>query len=72
VRFEFMAHAKALTHDEVLLDAPAAAEHLRAQRQPGLHAGFCTFGGESWRLAATDLGEAGAWSQILRFIDQHR
>lgn len=48
--------------DQVAADADAAVDHLR-QHTPGpvFTVGFCLGGGQSWRLAATDLpGLAGA------------
>ena len=58
--FEFMPHAKALAPAHVLADARAAAARLRGRSaDPVFTLGFCKFGAESWRLAATDLGAAG-------------
>jgi carboxymethylenebutenolidase len=58
--FAYSAHARATTREQVLLDAKAAKARL-AQRSddPVFTLGFCKFGGESWALAATDLGAAG-------------
>jgi carboxymethylenebutenolidase len=59
--FDFMPHAKALTPDAVLADAHAAATRLRERSSdPVFTLGFCMFGGQSWRLAATDLHPAGS------------
>ena len=58
--FDFMPHAKALVPAHVLADAHAAAARLRERSDdPVFTLGFCKFGAESWRLAATDLGAAG-------------
>jgi carboxymethylenebutenolidase len=58
--FDFMPHAKALTSEQVLADSHAAAAHLRERSQdPVFTLGFCKFGGESWLLAASDLGASG-------------
>jgi carboxymethylenebutenolidase len=59
--FEFMPHAKALKPQDVLADAKAAATRLRERSEdPVFTLGFCMFGGQSWRLAATDLQPAGS------------
>jgi carboxymethylenebutenolidase len=58
--FEFRPHAQAVTPEQVLLDAHAAAQRLRKRSgSPVFTLGFCKFGAQSWRLAATDLGAAG-------------
>ena len=58
--FEFMPHAKALSSEEVLADSHAGAARLRERSDdPVFTLGFCKFGGESWLLAASDLGAAG-------------
>ena len=58
--FEFMPHAKALTSEQVLADSHAAAARLRERSDdPVFTLGFCKFGGESWLLAASDLGASG-------------
>lgn len=58
--FEFMPHAKTLEPAHVLADAHAAAARLRERSDdPVFTLGFCKFGAESWRLAATDLSVAG-------------
>jgi carboxymethylenebutenolidase len=58
--FEFMPHAEALTSAQVLADSHAAAARLRERSDdPVFTLGFCKFGGESWLLAASDLGAAG-------------
>jgi carboxymethylenebutenolidase len=59
--FEYMPHAQALTPQNVLADAHAAAARLRERSSdPVFTLGFCMFGGQSWRLAATDLHPAGS------------
>jgi carboxymethylenebutenolidase len=59
--FDYMAHAKRLTPQGLLADAAAAAARLRERSaDPVFTAGFCMFGGQSWRLAATDLHPAGS------------
>ena len=59
--FEFTAHATALTPQHVLADTHAAAARLRERSDdPVFTLGFCMFGGQSWRLAATDLHPAGS------------
>jgi carboxymethylenebutenolidase len=59
--FEYMPHAAKLTPQDVLADAHAAAARLRERSDaPVFTLGFCMFGGQSWRLAATDLHPAGA------------
>lgn len=58
--FEFMPHANALSGEQVLMDAHAAKARLEERSDdPVFTLGFCKFGGESWALAATDLGAAG-------------
>lgn len=58
--FEFMAHVKTLTSEQVLVDSHAAAARLRERSDdPVFTLGFCKFGGESWLLAASDLGARG-------------
>lgn len=58
---DFTPHASALTPQNVLADAHAAAARLRERRgDPVFTPGFCMFGGQSWRLAATDLRPAGS------------
>jgi carboxymethylenebutenolidase len=59
--FDFTPHASALTPQHVLADAHAAAARLRERSgDPVFTLGFCMFGGQSWRLAATDLHPAGS------------
>jgi carboxymethylenebutenolidase len=59
--FDFKPHAAALTPDNVLADAHAAAARLHERTgDPVFTLGFCMFGGQSWRLAATDLHPAGS------------
>jgi carboxymethylenebutenolidase len=59
--FEFMPHASASTPQNVLADAHAGLARLRERSQdPVFTLGFCMFGGQSWRLAATDLHPAGS------------
>ena len=58
--FEYMPHARALTSVQVLADSRAAAARLRERSDdPVFTLGFCKFGGESWLLAASDLGANG-------------
>ncbi|WET81605.1 dienelactone hydrolase family protein [Amycolatopsis sp. QT-25] len=46
--------------DDVTADVQAAAYHLRARHDgPVFTVGFCFGGGQSWRLAASDIGLAG-------------
>lgn len=59
--FDFKPHAAALTAADVLADARAAAGRLHERsRSPVFTLGFCMFGGQSWRLAATHLRPAGS------------
>jgi carboxymethylenebutenolidase len=59
--FRWDEHFKHATPEHVLADARAVAGHLRrAGDAPLLSVGFCMGGGHSWRLAASDLGLAGA------------
>ena len=59
--FDFKPHAGALTPAGVLADATAAAARLQERStDPVFTLGFCMFGGQSWRLAATDLHPAGS------------
>jgi carboxymethylenebutenolidase len=59
--FDFKPHAGALTPQNVLADAHAAAARLHERSDdPVFTLGFCMFGGHSWRLAATDLHPAGS------------
>ncbi len=59
--FEYMPHATKLTSQDVLADARAAAARLHERSgDPVFTLGFCMFGGQSWRLAATDLHPAGS------------
>jgi carboxymethylenebutenolidase len=59
--FDYVPHAKKLTPTEVLADAHSAAARLRERSDDSVFTlGFCMFGGQSWRLAATDLHPAGA------------
>jgi len=59
--FEFMPHAQALKPEGVLADAHAAVLRLHERSDdPVFTLGFCMFGGQSWRLAATDLQVAGS------------
>ena len=58
--FDFMPHVKVLTSEQVLADSHAAAARLRGRSDdPVFTLGFCKFGGESWLLAASDLGASG-------------
>jgi carboxymethylenebutenolidase len=59
--FDYLPHASKLTPQDVLADAHAAAARLRERSDaPVFTLGFCMFGGQSWRLAATDLHPAGS------------
>jgi carboxymethylenebutenolidase len=59
--FDYPRHAKELTPQGVLADAHAAVAQLRERSDaPVFTLGFCMFGGQSWRLAATDLHPAGS------------
>jgi carboxymethylenebutenolidase len=59
--FEYMPHATKLSPADVLADAHAAAARLHERSgDPVFTLGFCMFGGQSWRLAATDLNPAGS------------
>jgi carboxymethylenebutenolidase len=59
--FDGMANASKLTPAGVLADAHAAAARLQERsNDPVFTLGFCMFGGQSWRLAATDLHPAGS------------
>jgi carboxymethylenebutenolidase len=58
--FEYVPHVTALTSEQVLSDSHAAAARLRERsHDPVFTLGFCKFGGESWLLAASDLGATG-------------
>ena len=59
--FDVKPHATAMKPQHVLADAHAAAERLHERSgDPVFTLGFCMFGGQSWRLAATDLHPAGS------------
>ncbi len=59
--FEYRSHVDQLTPEHVLADARAAVGHLQAQGvETVFSVGFCLGGGQSWRLAATDLPVAGS------------
>jgi carboxymethylenebutenolidase len=59
--FDFKPHATALTPEHVLADAKAASARLQERSaDPVFTLGFCMFGGQSWRLASTDLNPAGS------------
>ncbi len=59
--FEFRPHVDQVDPQNVLADARAALDHLRGQGIDTVFSvGFCFGGGQSWRLAATDLPIAGA------------
>jgi carboxymethylenebutenolidase len=59
--FEYMPHATKLMPQDVLADARGAAARLHERSSdPVFTLGFCMFGGQSWRLAATDLHPAGS------------
>lgn len=75
--FDYLPHAKAVTSAQVLADSRAAAERLRARSDdPVFTLGFCKFGGESWLLAASDLGASGCMgfygrpTAALEVVDQ--
>jgi len=58
--FAYLPHVEALTAENVLTDSRAAATRLRERSDdPVFTLGFCKFGGESWLLAASDLGASG-------------
>ena len=58
--FAYMPHVEALTSENVLTDSRAAAARLRERSDdPVFTLGFCKSGGESWLLAASDLGASG-------------
>lgn len=58
--FDYQPHAASLSHGNVLTDTRAALTQLRERTQaPVFTLGFCKFGGESWRLSATNLALAG-------------
>ncbi len=59
--FEYAEHASRLIPEQVLADAQAAASRLAERSDnPVFTLGFCMFGGQSWRLASTDLHPAGS------------
>jgi carboxymethylenebutenolidase len=59
--FDVRPHAAALAPADVLADARAAVRHLHERSDnPVFTLGFCMFGAQSWRLAATDLRPAGS------------
>jgi carboxymethylenebutenolidase len=59
--FDAKQDATALTPAGVLADAHAAVECLHERSDnPVFTLGFCMFGGQSWRLASTDLHPAGS------------
>lgn len=58
--FDWQAHIKDVTPDNVLADATAALAEVAVPGEPSFTVGFCFGGGNSWRLAATDLDIAGA------------
>lgn len=58
--FDYMPHARSLTSEHVLADSRAATTRLHERSDdPVFTLGFCKFGGESWLLAASDLGASG-------------
>jgi carboxymethylenebutenolidase len=59
--FDWKQYVPQITSEEVQLDVKAAIGYL-AERGTGpvFTVGFCYGGGQSWRLAASDLGLAGA------------
>jgi carboxymethylenebutenolidase len=59
--FEYMPHVRQTTLDGIRADAAAAIEKLReAGAERIFTVGFCFGGRQSWLLAASDLGLAGA------------
>ncbi|WP_326944781.1 dienelactone hydrolase family protein [Amycolatopsis sp. NBC_01307] len=56
-RFEWRRHLPSVRPDDVVADVEAAAAHLG--EGPLFTVGFCFGGGQSWRLAASDLGVSG-------------
>lgn len=59
--FDASPHASTVTPRDVLADAHAAASRLQERSDdPIFTLGFCMFGGQSWRLASTDLHPAGS------------
>ncbi len=59
--FDFKPHAASLTAAHVLADARTAVVSLRERSDnPVFTLGFCMFGAQSWRLAASDLHPAGS------------
>ncbi|MFF5206466.1 dienelactone hydrolase family protein [Streptosporangium sp. NPDC000396] len=59
--FDWKSHYPRLQPEQVRADAAAAAAFLRWESPgPVFTVGFCAGGGQSWRLAASDLGLAGA------------
>ncbi len=56
-RFEWRRHLPSVRPDDVAADVEAAAAHLG--EGPLFTVGFCFGGGQSWRLAASDLGVSG-------------
>jgi carboxymethylenebutenolidase len=61
VDFDWRQHLPSVRPEHVDADAAAAARFLRGlTADPVFTIGFCFGGGHSWRLAASDLGLAGA------------
>lgn len=59
--FDARAHVAKMTPQGLLADAHAAQTRLAERSSnPVFTLGFCMFGGQSWRLAATDLRPAGS------------
>jgi carboxymethylenebutenolidase len=59
--FDYRPHVQQLTPEHVRLDVGAAVRHVSPEgTAPVFTVGFCLGGGHSWRLAASDLGLAGA------------
>jgi carboxymethylenebutenolidase len=59
--FDYRAHVQQVTPQHVTDDAAAAVRHLSPDgTQPVFTVGFCFGGSHSWRLAAADIGAAGA------------
>lgn len=59
--FDWQAHVPKVTPESVRFDAKASVAAVRElQDGPTFTVGFCFGGAHSWRLAATDIGIAGA------------
>jgi carboxymethylenebutenolidase len=58
--FDWQPHVPQVTPEQVRADVGAAIAHLAQGRGAIFTVGFCFGGGHSWRLAASNLGLAGA------------